>query len=477
MLSLTIPRSVSVNLQDLLDARERRAEIQAELRSLYNATVISITANMPGRIKYSTDTLQLVFGALERVRTRLQSEGFLLWEERICHDYTGPSAFIALQGDAYRLKTIAVRIEEESPSSRLLDIDVFDPDGCQINRLLLGLPERTCFICSEAAVDCIRARRHSAEEIDGTLQELLIHTRAAGPSAWPKEISMIGSLSLEAMLLEAACTPAPGLVDRLNSGAHRDMDLVLFMKSSSALAPAMYQCAQAAWLHRGPSRELLPVLRKIGMNAEQAMFEATDGINTQKGLLFLMGIIVAATTLVVRENSRKKLIEAALSEAARMCQGIVERELDSLKHHLPAHQLTAGERLYLDYGVTGIRGEIERGLPVVVRRGIPGLRDALDKGLSLNDALIHALLCLMTEAEDTTILNRHDMTVLRSVQRDAAEILENGGMTTDEGRRSIEQLDHSYIERNISPGGSADLLAITHFLFAAERKLRPINIY
>ena len=93
----------------------------------------------------------------------------------------------------------------------------------------------------------------------------------------------------------------------------------------------------------------------------------------------------------------------------------------------------------------------------------------------MNDALIHALLCLMTEVEDTTILNRHDMTVLRSVQRDAVEILEKGGMTTDEGRRSIERLDYSYIERNISPGGSADLLAVTHFLFAVEKKLRQKN--
>jgi holo-ACP synthase/triphosphoribosyl-dephospho-CoA synthase len=382
---------------------------------------------------------------------------------------------MAVQGDAYRLKALAVQIGKESNVGRLLDIDVFDSEGCQINRALLGLPERTCFVCSEAAVDCMRESRHSAEEIADAVQKLFAHQRVADASLWPKKIEIIGSLALEAMLLEVACTPTPGLVDRLNSGAHRDMDLFLFMKSSSALAPAMYQCAQAAWLHRGPNQELLPVLRRIGVKAEQAMFEATGGVNTQKGLLFLMGIVAAATALAARKKGHTHFIEAVLSEVAGICQGLVKRELDCLRKHLPAHPLTPGERLYLDYGFTGIRGEIEAGLPIVVWRGLPGLREALDNRLSLNDALVHALLCIMTEAEDTTILNRHDMSVLKSVQRDAAEILQKGGMMTDEGRRSIEELDLEYIKRNISPGGSADLLAVTYFLFAVEEKLKPNN--
>jgi holo-ACP synthase/triphosphoribosyl-dephospho-CoA synthase len=469
--SFPIPGSLPVSLQDVLEARERRADMQAELRSLYNATVVSITVNVPGRIKYNGNTVQLIYGALDKVRTRILDEGFMLLEERICHYCTGPSALVAVQGDAYRLKELAVQIEEESNVGRLLDIDVFDSGGRQINRSLLGLPERACFVCPEAAVDCMRESRHSVEAIADAVQKLFTHQIVADASPWPKKIEIIGSLALEAMLLEVACTPAPGLVDRLNSGAHRDMDLFLFMKSSSALAPAMYRCAQAAWHHKGPNQELLPVLRRIGVKAEQAMFEATGGVNTQKGLLFLMGIVAAATALAARKKGHTNFIEAVLGEAAGICQGLVKRELDRLRKHLPSHPLTPGERLYLNYGITGIRGEIEAGLPVVVRRGLPGLRDALDKGLSLNDALVHALLYLMTESEDTTILNRHDMSVLKSVQQDAADILQKGGMLTDEGRRSIEQLDHEYIKRNISPGGSADLLAVTYFLSAVEEKL------
>jgi holo-ACP synthase/triphosphoribosyl-dephospho-CoA synthase len=461
-----------VTLQDVLEARERRAQVQAELRSLYDTAVVSITINMPGCVKYTEDAVCLVYEALQHVRRHTRGRGFTFLEERISHSPAGPAAIVAIQGNACQIKTIAVQIEGEADYGRLLDIDVFDPEGRQINRSVLGFPARSCLVCSEPAIDCMRAKRHTPEETAEAVQKMIFHHRTAHTAVWPWQIECIGSLALEAMLLEAACAPTPGLVDRFNSGAHQDMDMLLFMKSSSALAPAMHQCALAAWTHNGRSEEILPVLRRIGRKAEQAMFQATGGVNTQKGLLFLMGIIVAATArAVVHRGEGNKLSEAALQEAARMCSGIVDRELSALKKQLPARRLTAGEQLYLDFGVTGVRGEIEAGLPVVLKKGLPALRDAFGKGLSLNDALVHTLLCLMTETEDTTILYRHDASVLKAVQKNARKIITLGGMYTQTGRRRIEDLDKEYIERNISPGGSADLLAVTYFLHEIEKKL------
>jgi holo-ACP synthase/triphosphoribosyl-dephospho-CoA synthase len=460
-----------VMLQDVLEAREQRARIQAELRSLYGASVVSITINMPGRLKYTEDTVSLVYEALQHMRISARSMGLSVFEERVCHSSAGPAAFMAIQGDAYQLKNVAVQKECETDYGRLLDIDVFDSEGCQINRAVLGLPERTCIVCSEPAIDCMRAKRHTPAETAGAVQTIILSYRTAHTAVWAWQIERIGSLALEAMLLEAACAPAPGLVDRFNSGAHRDMDLLLFMKSSSALAPAMHQCALAAWNHDGRSEEILPVLREIGKKAEQAMFQATGGVNTQKGLLFLLGIIVAATAKTVRRGWGNNFSDAVLQEAACICSGIVDRELGILRRQQPVRRLTAGEQLYLDSGVTGVRGEIEAGLPVVSQKGLPALRDAMAKGLSLNDALVHTLLCLMTATEDTTILYRHNASVLKSVQMDAEDIIARGGMYTERGKRRIKKLDQEYSKRNISPGGSADLLAVTYFLYETEKQL------
>jgi triphosphoribosyl-dephospho-CoA synthetase len=248
------------------------------------------------------------------------------------------------------------------------------------------------------------------------------------------------------------------------------MDFFTFIKSSSALGPAMYYCAIAGWQHIGSSQELLPVLRTIGQKAEKAMFAATNGINTQKGLLFLMGIMTAAAAKSLRGEYTGSIIEAALQEAAQICAGIVERELKSLQCTSPERKLTAGERLFLNYGITGIRGEIEDGLPIVKNQGLPCFQEALEAGLTLNDALIHALIGMMCKVQDTTVLNRHSLLVLIELQESAKSILRAGGMLTDIGRKLIEELDREYIKRRISPGGSADLLAIVYFLYCLQQK-------
>ena len=459
------------SLQDVLDFRERRAAIQAELRARYAATVVSITSNMPGSVKYSEATVYLVYAAVDMMRRRLCQAGFSLLEERVCHCPAGPAAMLAVLGDANCIKAAAVAIEEEQRYGRLLDIDVFNPAGEQISRANIGLTTRRCLVCSENAIVCMRDSRHKPEEVATAVQTLVVKYQA-DRVALPAEVELIGSIALEAMLLEAACAPAPGLVDRFNSGAHQDMDIFSFLKSSSALAPALYQCALAAWKHSAAPSGLLPVLREIGMKAEVSMFRATGGVNTQKGLLFLMGIVVAATILACKSCKKEVSAERILQTAAEICYGIVAQELGELSERRPDRQLTAGERFYLSAGITGIRGEIEAGLPAVAESGLPNLREAFGQGLSLNDALVHTLLCLMTVTQDTTILKRHGLTVLKAVQQDALDIVHLGGMYNEQGKMRVEDLDKVYIKRGISPGGSADLLAVTYFLYAIETKLK-----
>lgn len=460
-----------VTLEDVLAAREKRAGLQTEMRTVHHASIVSISINMPGSIKYTEDVVSLLYTAMGKLRQRFVAVGLPLLEERVYHVIAGPGAVLAVQGDAAQIKRLAVELEAETSYARLLDIDVFTPEGKQLSRTDLGLPLRTCLVCQGEAVLCMREQKHDREEVISAAYRLLASYKVQEiQELLPQEVEIIGIAALEAMLMEVACSPAPGLVDRFNSGAHRDMDFFTFTKSSSALSIAMHRCALAGWRHHTALTELLFLLRKLGCQAEQAMFQATAGVNTQKGILFLMGIMVAAAAQTARKH-KSVTAQQVLDAAAEICQGIVARELEAIREYPPLRKLTAGERFYVEHGVTGIRGEIEAGLPSVQKMGLPCLREGLEKGLELNDALVHALLGLMSVTEDTTILNRHNMDVLKEVKREAQAFMASGGMLSPDAMRRITDMDNRFISLNISPGGSADLLAVTYFLYLLEERL------
>ena len=124
--------------------------------------------------------------------------------------------------------------------------------------------------------------------------------------------------------------------------------------------------------------------------------------------------------------------------------------------------------MYLRYGVTGVVGEAERGFPSVMRISLPVYRRMRERGFSVNDAICEALLHLIAKTADTNILGRHDMETLRYAQRSAMLAIEAGGMRTESGKSAVSEMDADFSARMISPGGSADLIAITHFLYEAE---------
>ncbi|MDQ0327022.1 triphosphoribosyl-dephospho-CoA synthase [Rhodopseudomonas julia] len=267
----------------------------------------------------------------------------------------------------------------------------------------------------------------------------------------------IGSAFLAGALLEVATHPKPGLVTARSNGAHRDMDISTFMVSSAAIAPCFFQCADAGQRHEGPVSSLLPSVRNIGSHYEGLLLAATGGVNTQRGFLFSAGILSAAAGLLAREPA-PITADALFATAALMVDGLCARELCSLAGR---EATTAGEWLYQRYGVQGIRGEVEAGFPTVAEAGLPAFRAAREKGASVQTALIHTLISLMAVAEDTTLLWRGGFAALDFVRAEAREVLRLGGALSEVGMAAIRRLDAACITRNISPGGSADLLAIT----------------
>ena len=277
---------------------------------------------------------------------------------------------------------------------------------------------------------------------------------------------IIGSLALEGLLFEAAATPKPGLVDRLNCGAHSDMDFFTFQSSAAALGSWFVRFASAGREGQSqPLPELFPTLRRLGAEAEQAMFTATGGVNTHKGAVFSMAVLCGCAGWLWGQGD--VTVETVCRAAGELCRGLCRRDFAALAERPPR---TKGERLYLDHGITGIRGEAESGYETVRQLSAPRYRAVLARGLSRNDALVQTLLELIARTADTNILARGGPEAAEYARRRARQVLALGGMETAEGREAALEMDRDFIQRWISPGGSADLLAVTHFLVSLEER-------
>lgn len=289
-------------------------------------------------------------------------------------------------------------------------------------------------------------------------------------SPFDADLQKVGQYLTQAILLEVSTHPKPGLVTRLSNGAHKDMSIFTFMMSSAVLSKAFNDLQDIGQAHRGTLAELFCKLRSYGVGAEAELLRVTKGVNTQRGILFAGGIVSAVSGYAMNMGLSR---DALLPMIKEMAAGLVARELKNLDHAA----MTAGEKLYYKYGITGIRGEVENGFPSVVNYGLPALEDAFDKGATINDALVHALISLMTVVEDSNVIWRTDYDTLLEVQRIANNILSLGSVFTEKGRMAIAETERYFLQRRISPGGSADLLSVTITLYLLEHKEFPNDIF
>jgi triphosphoribosyl-dephospho-CoA synthase len=275
-------------------------------------------------------------------------------------------------------------------------------------------------------------------------------------------------LAQRAILYEVSTTPKPGLVDRDNSGAHKDMDFFTFMASGSALYKGLYDCAKEGLLFEDKDNtKLLDTIRRPGIECERAMFEATNGVNTHKGIIFSIGILCAVAGKLYRESEKAKFkIEDICEEVKRVTYGLTNKDFKGIEQKTT---LTHGERLYKDYGFKGIRGEVESGFGSIQSNAVRVLRSWKDKKqLSMNDLFLDILLNIMADSEDTNVVSRGGIESLNYVKKLSSEFVLEGGMLQMDAVLKLQSMNRDFIERNISPGGSADLLAATIFLGMLE---------
>ena len=448
---------MEVSLMEMLEAREQRAKRQQELLAQYGRPLLCFTMNIAGPVK----TSPLIIRGFDLGRELLEQQ-LTVWKIPVLHfeqirENTGNEAIYVLDCDAVAAKRAAVTVEDHTEAGRLFDMDVLRPDGTKVERQELGLEGRKCLLCGNMAQSCARSRSHTVLELRQRTDELLKKALANHEARWAAQ------LACQALLYEVAVTPKPGLVDRDNSGSHSDMDFFTFQASVPALYPYFESCARIGM----ETRDLLPEetfrrLRGPGLVAEGAMLRATGGVNTHKGAIFSLGILCAALGRMGRDYADKP--EWLLYECGQMTAGLMETDFAHLTEQTAR---TAGQKLYLCHGITGIRGQAAAGFPAVGKVGLPKLEEGLQRGLTLNEAGCAALLALMAAATDTNLIARSDVETQQRIALDTAILLHR---TPFPEEPVLRQLDADFIQRNLSPGGSADLLAMTYFLYLLKRK-------
>ncbi|MEO3741498.1 triphosphoribosyl-dephospho-CoA synthase CitG [Kosakonia sp. WA-90] len=259
----------------------------------------------------------------------------------------------------------------------------------------------------------------------------------------------VPTLAARALRIELDLTPKPGLVDRANTGSHQDMDHALFVKSIEAITPWFSAFMQAGQAHaHKPASEQLRLLRPQGIACEQAMLSATNGVNTHKGGIFSLGLLCFAAGRLQGQN-RVVSADALCRQVSEICRGLVARELMARPQ-----AATAGEKQFHAYGLTGARGEVEQGFITVRRAVLPFWHQ--EQG---ERRLHNALLRLMAANADSNLVSRGGMAGLRYVQDYAAALL-----ATSWNSDSLREMDNALMARRLSPGGSADLLAVAYVL-------------
>jgi len=263
----------------------------------------------------------------------------------------------------------------------------------------------------------------------------------------------LSQLATQALIEEVNLSPKPGLVDRLNNGTHRDLTLQLMETSAYALQDSFRQMAAAAW-NKKPSQQLREQLAAIGRYGEQKMLRATGKVNTHRGAIWAIGLLTAATAMVMSE---KDMIEPDLKEIL-----IIAGQIASFEDRYLPKQSTNGSKVRIKYNVRSAREEAELGFPTIAETALNAWERYSHFPHDMQQ--LHVLLALMSEVDDTCILHRSDMQVLKEIQYRSKFILQNGGLNTRQNWQLYFDLDDYITHHWVSPGGSADLLAATIYL-------------
>ena len=343
------------------------------------------------------------------------------------------------------------------------------------------------------AVSASRVRKAMEEGDMNTIRQLV------PPTTLPY---IIAHLATQALQAELDTTPKPGLVDKDNNGAHRDMDYALMQLSINTLHPYFVRLALLGFADTLPSHTSI---RDAGIEAEKAMLAATNGVNTHKGALFSMGLAVvaaayeekkAAANKEERKEERGKEREKEEKEDSQVSLKNLT-PIESLASPLSSLQLTikalaasfpdtsgthGSKAKQLSNGTTTIKGALDNAREGYEKLFAEWLPFYNERRKSHDAHALHkTLLRIMCDLDDTNVIYRTNVATAEEVKQEARALLasfeeayaaqdkEKCASAIEEKCASAELLalkdmDRRYTARNISPGGAADMLSLTVFI-------------
>lgn len=301
------------------------------------------------------------------------------------------------------------------------------------------------------AVSASRVRKAIVEN------HLALAARLVPPTTVPYIVAHLATRALKA---ELNTTPKPGLVDTHDSGAHRDMDHALMMRSIRAMHPYFVRLATLGY--DSPQLPAHDDIVRIGIEAEKAMFNSTGGVNTYKGALFSMGLAVTAATYIIGRGE----VATTTHGKEYVPNSLLSTTIIQLANGFPDTCGTHGSRAkQLAQAGCKLKSALDNareGYSQLFGEWLPFYETRI-KG---DDSYVKhkTLLRIMCDLDDTNIVYRTDYDTMLQVKTEARRLLE------DFSEAGIEDMNRDFVSRNISPGGSADMLALVVFLFGITRK-------
>lgn len=277
--------------------------------------------------------------------------------------------------------------------------------------------------------------------------KLLPRIQVEGGAEW------LARAATQCLIDEARLSPKPGLVDSRGNGAHHDLSLALMERSAHSLTPTFQALAQQSWL-RPADIALRQTIGRLGREGEQQMMAATNGVNTHRGAIWALGLLVSAVAMHGGVGSAQQVANTAA-------------ELAKLPDDAAPRVFSKGLRATHRYRVPGAREEAQQAFPHIMQRALPQLRLSRLHG-SETHARLDALMAIMTSLTDTCVLSRAGLEGLDAMQDGARAVLNAGGSAHPAGQAALAALDRHMLALNASPGGAADLLAATLFLDRIE---------
>lgn len=414
----------------------------------HKTPVLSFSLRLPEHFSNFPESKALFILAQEMIKSIIPNrkiKDFAILKDRF---------IIAVDEEIKNLKEKVIQLENSLKVGIFFDFDVISLKMEKLSRVNLGYPLRPCIICGGPAKICIKQLSHSKEEIikafNTALENYFLNCRIN------RKAILVAEKAVAAALLEVCVNPKPGLVSCTSSGSHKDMDLGTFILSSTTLTE-VFACFFCAGEKEKDPKKLFNQIRAIGNCGERKMYLATNGINTQKGLIFIMGAILGTLGVLGINASKKRII----NYIKKMCKDLVLNDFKNIYNM--NRSLTVGEKAFVFYNIKGIRGEAEKGFPSIFEVGLPTILEGISRGLSLNDAAIQGLLYIMNQLEDTNLIKNKNIKSLEFVQKKTQEILIKGGMYNEEGRKMFENFNREACHLSLSPGGAADILTVCLF--------------